>query len=83
MLVLSRKINESIMVGNDIEIVIIDIRHDKVRIGITAPRALPVHRLEVFDAINRGERKPMPSVNDQLRQIAAEEIIVNANGELL
>ncbi|MCK5612433.1 carbon storage regulator CsrA [Candidatus Pacearchaeota archaeon] len=50
MLVLSRHKEESIMVG-DVEVKIIDIRGDKVRLGITAPRDIPVHRREVYDAI--------------------------------
>lgn len=51
MLVLSRQINQSIMIGDDIEIVIADIRGDKVRIGINAPRVIPVHRKEVHERI--------------------------------
>ncbi len=53
MLVLSRKKNESIIIGDDITIVIVEIRKDKVRLGITAPKEIPVHRREVFDAIKR------------------------------
>lgn len=53
MLVLSRKKNESLLVGDTIEVVIVDIRGDKVRIGINAPVAVPVHRREVYDAIQR------------------------------
>ncbi len=55
MLVLSRRRDESIMIGEDIEIMIIDIRHDKVRLGIAAPRSVPVHRREVYEAIQRKE----------------------------
>jgi len=53
MLVLSRKRDESIMVGDDIEITVVDIRGDKVRIGINAPRDKSVHRKEVYQAIQR------------------------------
>ena len=53
MLVLSRQKDESIMIGDDVEITIVDVRGDKVRLGITAPRSIPVHRREVFDAIQR------------------------------
>lgn len=53
MLVLSRQRDETIMIGDDIEITIVDIRGDKVRIGITAPTEIPVHRKEVYDAIKR------------------------------
>jgi len=50
-LVLSRKVNQRIMIGDDIEIVVVDIRGEQVQIGIKAPRDIPVHRLEVYDTI--------------------------------
>jgi carbon storage regulator len=53
MLVLSRQKDESIMIGENVEITIVDVRGDKVRLGITAPKEIPVHRREVFDAIKR------------------------------
>lgn len=52
MLVLSRKHDESIMIG-DVEVTVIDIRGDKVRLGVEAPHNVPVHRREVYDAIQR------------------------------
>jgi len=55
MLVLSRKKNESIVINNDIKIVVVEIRGDKVRLGVEAPKEVPVHRREVFDAIHRTE----------------------------
>ncbi len=55
MLVLSRKKNESIIINNDITIVVVEIRGDKVRLGVEAPRDVPVHRREVYDAIKRAE----------------------------
>jgi carbon storage regulator len=57
MLVLSRHRDESIMIGDDIVVTIVDIRGDKVRLGIDAPTAIPVHRQEVFEAIQRENRK--------------------------
>ena len=51
MLVLSRQRDETIMIGDDIEITVVDIRGDKVRLGITAPTRIAVHRKEVYDAI--------------------------------
>lgn len=51
MLVLSRHKDETIMIGDDIELTIVDIRGEKVRIGIKAPSTVPVHRKEVYDAI--------------------------------
>ena len=53
MLVLSRKKNESIVINNDITIVVVEIRGDKVRLGIEAPKEVTVHRQEVYDAIKR------------------------------
>ena len=53
MLVLSRQRDETIMIGDEVEITVVDIRGDKVRLGITAPRSIKVHRKEVYDAIKR------------------------------
>ena len=61
MLVLSRQRDESIVIGENIVITIVDIRGDKVRLGIEAPGEIPVHRQEVFEAIQRENRKPGPS----------------------
>ena len=58
MLVLSRKKNESIVINNDITIVVVEIRGDKVRLGVEAPREVPVHRREVYDAIQRSQSEP-------------------------
>jgi carbon storage regulator len=51
MLILSRKKNESIVINDDITIVVVEIRGDKVRLGVEAPKEIPVHRREVFEAI--------------------------------
>jgi len=59
MLVLSRKKDESIVINNDITIVVVEIRGDKVRLGVEAPKEVPVHRREVFEAIARGESVDM------------------------
>jgi len=56
MLVLSRKKNESIVINNNITIVVVEIRGDKVRIGIEAPKEVPVHRREVYDEIRRNQQ---------------------------
>ena len=53
MLVLSRKKNESIVINKDITVTVVEILYDKVRLGIVAPREVPVHRQEVFDAIHK------------------------------
>lgn len=65
MLVLSRQKNESIMIGDDIEVTIADIRGDKVRLGITAPKKVSVHRKEIYEAIQRekvGEDNPRKTI---------------------
>lgn len=53
MLVLSREKNESIMIGDDVEITIVGIRENRVRLGFTAPKKIPIHRREIYDAIQR------------------------------
>jgi carbon storage regulator len=63
MLVLSRKKNESIVINNDIIITVVEIRGDKVRLGIVAPKEVPVHRQEVYEAIHgtkAGAEQPAP-----------------------
>jgi carbon storage regulator len=70
MLVLSRHRDESIIIGDDIVITVVDIRGDKVRLGIQAPTHIPVHRQEIYEAIQRektrgqgdtGGEKPPPA----------------------
>ena len=61
MLVLSRKKNESIVINDDITILVVDIRGDKVRLGVEAPKEIPVHRREVYGAIHRTEPQEAPS----------------------
>jgi len=63
MLVLSRKKNESIVINNDITVTVVEIRGDKVRLGIVAPKEVPVHPQEVFDAIHgKDAAAPAPTV---------------------
>lgn len=57
MLVLSRKRNESIVINNDITVVVVDIRGDKVRLGVEAPATMSVHRREVWEALKRNEQQ--------------------------
>ncbi len=65
MLVLSRKKNESIVINNDITIVVVEIRGDKVRLGVEAPKEVPVHRREVYDAIKRNEAGESPAPKNE------------------
>jgi carbon storage regulator len=60
MLVLSRQRDESIVIGDNVVVTIVDIRGDKVRLGIEAPGEVTVHRQEVYEAIQRESRKPAP-----------------------
>src|SRR3954469_22734144 len=53
MLVLARQRDETIMIGDDIEVTVVDIRGDKVRLGVNAPRTVSVHRKEIYEAIRR------------------------------
>jgi len=70
MLVLSRHRDESIMIGDDVVITIVDIRGDKVRLGIDAPKEIPVHRREVYEAIQR-ENKQQESAQGESNRAEA------------
>jgi len=65
MLVLSRRPNESIVINDKIVITVIEIRGDKVRLGIEAPRDVPVHRSEIYNAIQRAESE-VPTPDDSV-----------------
>lgn len=69
MLVLSRQRDESIIVGDNVQITIVDIRGDKVRLGIEAPPDISVHRKEVFDAIQRENRKAAGMTSEELATV--------------
>lgn len=69
MLVLSRHRDESIMIGDDVVVTIVDIRGDKVRLGIEAPNDIPVHRQEVYEAIKRENRKASHIQPAELRSL--------------
>ncbi len=66
MLVLSRQRDETIMIGDEIEITVVDVRGDKVRLGITAPTSVAVHRKEVYEAIQRENRRASMIVSNDL-----------------
>ena len=57
MLVLSRTINESVMIGDDTEVTIVSVKGAKVRVGISAPKHIPVYRREIYDRILQGRRQ--------------------------
>jgi carbon storage regulator len=72
MLVLSRKKNESIIINDDITIVVVEIRGDKVRLGVEAPKEVPVHRNEVYEAIRRNQDQAKAPVVEPDATSAAE-----------
>ncbi len=78
MLVLSRKKNESIVINDNITIVVVEVRGDKVRLGIDAPKDVPVHRKEIYNAIHSGEKREeypntkTPAPASDFPEVAAE-----------
>ena len=69
MLVLTRKINESIMIGDNVEIIVVDIRHGQVKLGIKAPRSIAVHRSEIYEEIQRENILAVQSRLDQMDEL--------------
>ena len=72
MLVLSRKKDETIVIGegdSKVEITIVDIRGDKVRLGITAPRSISVHRKEIYDAIQKEKKDNDKQMDDAIQKM--------------
>ncbi len=69
MLVLSRQRDESIIIGDNIVITIVDVRGDKVRLGIDAPVEIPVHRREVYEAIQRENQRASEISTDDARGV--------------
>jgi carbon storage regulator len=65
MLVLSRKRNESVVINDNITVVVVDVRGDKVRLGIDAPKNVPVHRKEIYDAIKNSNMRENATVRTQ------------------
>jgi carbon storage regulator len=73
MLVLSRKKNESIVINDDITIVVVEIRGDKVRLGIECPKEVSVHRREVYDAIQRDGNDKLRRQEEEARRNVGED----------
>ena len=72
MLILSRKTNEKIIIGNDITVSIIEVRGDQVKIGVEAPRTVKVYRQEIYQAIQSENKEAVISVNSdsQLNELS-------------
>ena len=68
MLVLSRKKNESIIIGDNLIVTVVDIRGEKVRLGINAPTGIPVHRQEVYEAIQRENAKSADVSEEEMKK---------------
>ncbi len=71
MLVLSRHRDESIMIGDNVVVTIVDIRGDKVRLGIDAPTEIPVHRREVYEAIRKENLRASQLSPEDAQQLAS------------
>jgi carbon storage regulator len=69
MLVLSRRLNESIVVGNDVVITVLEIRGDQIRLGIDAPRSISVHRQEIFAELARANREAAEARSDDVARL--------------
>ncbi len=69
MLVLTRKINEKIIIGDNVEIVLVDIGKDQVKIGINAPKSVKVHRWEVYEEIQRENREAAKQATDPSKSL--------------
>ena len=83
MLVLSRHRDESIVIGDNVVVTIVDIRRDKVRLGIEAPGEIPVHRREVYEAIQRENARAArlePADTGGLKQPQAAEPDIGSRG---
>ncbi len=80
-MVLSRQKDESIIIGDDVEVTIVDVRGDKVRLGINAPRSISVHRKEIYEAIQREKAQKAAEEAAAAEQTSAEAKPDEANPE--
>ncbi len=64
MLALARKVNQSIVIGNDVEITLLEIKGDQVKIGISAPKSVPIYRKEIYEQIQEENRKSAETAVD-------------------
>jgi len=73
MLVLSRQRDESIIIGDNIVVTVVDVRGDKVRLGIEAPREVSVHRREIYEAIQRENQQAAQIRVDEARRVPNDQ----------
>jgi carbon storage regulator len=69
MLVLTRRINESIVINNDVSVLVVEVRGDRVRLGIEAPKDVTVHRKEVYDVIREASTSEKPKKGSGIRRL--------------
>lgn len=74
MLVLSRYKDQSIYIGDDIVITVVDVRGDRIRIGIEAPSDVPVHRQEIYEAIKREQNSAKPEAADRVDHVEMNKV---------
>jgi carbon storage regulator len=78
MLVLSRKLNQSIMIGDNIQLVVVSIDRDTVKLGIQAPREVPVHRAEVYEEIQKANRAAVPGAPAEVANVRAAPALLKS-----
>jgi carbon storage regulator len=78
MLVLSRKLNQSIMIGDNIQLVVVSIDRDTVKLGIQAPREVPVHRAEVYEEIQKANRAAVPGATAEAANVRAAPALLKS-----
>ena len=69
MLVLSRKINQSIMIGDEVEVIVVEVKGDQIKLGVKAPRSLSVHRAEVYQDIKNENKEAAANSPDSLADL--------------
>ena len=74
MLVLSRKKNESIIIDDNIVITVVEVRGDKVRLGIEAPKEIPIHRSEIYDAIQRDKSLEKNATEEDAAEVSTGDL---------